>query len=323
MARAYKPITRQLHGVSSMLRKELCADDASIASLTRHIAASRGAMIRPALLLLSGRCFGRVGAVHIRLATAAEIMHTATLLHDDVLDSADIRRRRASVNSLWGNDCAVLAGDFLLARMLGITADLPDARMRRAFSQTAETMCRGELRQDILRGRWDISEKLYKKIIEEKTAAFFGVCCKLGAMASGATNTDTARMTEFGIELGLAFQHTDDLLDIVGIRETIGKNGGSDLANGKLTLPFIRMMASLDRRSRSKMTRKLDAADSSNGLLVELRRSGALRYAYNVAQVHTATAMALLKPIPDCAARKGLLDIAGSVLSRIDASILD
>jgi octaprenyl-diphosphate synthase len=320
---AYEPVRRDLLRVADSIGRHVSSADESVGSVMKHIVASRGGMIRPALLLLSGKCLGRIGAAHIRLGAAVEMMHTATLLHDDVIDEAHVRRGRASINSLWGNDCAVLAGDYLLARTLSISAELQDVRMSRTLADTAQTMCRGELRQDLLRGRWDISEIAYHAIIEDKTAAFFGACCSLGAIASGASRADTSRLAAFGLELGLAFQHTDDLLDIVGRRRATRKSSGSDLANGKMTLAFIRMLAALNVRTRAAVIRKLESPPSDiSDFVGQLRRTGSLRYVYDVAAGHVDSAVCRLGPLRDCPARRSLEEIARSVTSRIDIAAL-
>lgn len=318
----YEPVSRELSRVADSIDRELCPADPTVSLLMKHIVASRGGMVRPALVLLCGKCLGRVGAEHLKVAAAVEMMHTATLLHDDVLDGAGLRRGRPSVNSLWGNDCAVVAGDYLLARTLSISAELRDIRMSRTLAETAQTMCRGELRQDLLRSRWDISRRLYHDIIADKTAAFFGACCRLGAMASKATAADTRRVGMFGLELGLAFQHTDDLLDIVGRREAIRKSSGSDLANGKITLAFIKMLASLDTRGRKAAIKKLESRAEVGDFIRLLRSTGSLRYVYDIASRHIDKAVEHISSIRDSAARESLVAIARSVVLRVDKASL-
>jgi octaprenyl-diphosphate synthase len=320
---AYEPIRGELSRVLELMGRELASADRAIAPIMQHIAESRGGLIRPALVLLSGKCFGRIVPEHIRLGAIVEMVHTATLLHDDVIDEASVRRGRSSLNSLWGNDCAVLAGDYLLARAFGLSSDLQNVRMRRAISATALSMCNGELTQDLLRGKWDISEDAYCSIIKEKTAAFFSSCCALGAMASKASAGQVRSLAAYGLDVGMAFQHTDDILDIIGHPETIRKSNGSDLANGKVTLPFIRMLAVLDHSEREAVIVKLDSGKSTVAdFASRLRRSGALKYAFAAAQKHITRAITHLRATDENAARAGLVEIAHAITSRIDQAAL-
>jgi octaprenyl-diphosphate synthase len=320
---AYAPVRRELTRVAGLIGSHVREADPAVASVMSHVAASRGGMIRPALLLLSGRSLGRLTPAHLKLALAVEMMHTATLLHDDVIDQAAVRRGRASLNHLWGNDCAVVAGDYLLARTLRISGELQDVRMSGILADTAQTMCRGELRQDLLRDKWSIREDDYNSIIEDKTAAFFSACCRLGAVASGASARRMRALAAFGLHLGMAFQHTDDLLDIIGTQRETRKTNGSDLANGKLTLAFIYMLARLSVSRRRAAIRQIQSNHSSvPELLAQLRQTGALRHVHGTAQRHTDRAIASLRVLDDCEASVSLARIAGLVTSRIDPALL-
>jgi octaprenyl-diphosphate synthase len=299
------------------------ANDAT-GRIMRHIASSPGAMLRPALVLLAGKCCGRLRQKHIQTAALVELIHTATLLHDDVIDSAALRRGRPAVRSVWGNCCAVLAGDSLLAAAFGLSGSIGSARMSRLLADTARTMCDGEIRQNLLRNRWDITERTYCRIIEDKTARFFSTCCALGAIASEAGAREVRQLADFGLHLGMAFQHTDDLLDIVGEQAVTRKTNGSDLANGELTLAFIRMLAALDVTRRREVVGRLNAGKRSTGdFLRLLRKTGSLRYVFDVVRRHIDEAMLCLERIDSGPARAALAEIAASVPARVDESRLD
>lgn len=316
---AYDPVRSDIARVLEIIAGQIRSADSSIAPVMQHVMRSPGSLTRPVLVLLAGKSLGRLRASHIRTAAIVEMIHTATLLHDDVIDQAGLRRGRASLNSIWGNDCAVLAGDFLLARAFAIAGDLNNAQVSRALADVAVAMCRGELKQNLLRGRWDIDEQTYRSIIDDKTAKLFSASCALGAIASGASRTAVQRFAGFGLNLGMAFQHTDDLLDIVGSEPLMRKGQGSDIANGKLTLAFIVMLQRLGAGAKASAVRKLKTGRCSTGdFLDDLRRTGALQHVFDKAGAYTDRALSCLQADEQSPAYAGLRAIARSVIERID-----
>jgi octaprenyl-diphosphate synthase len=274
-------------------------------------------MIRPALLLLSGVCFGPVTDDHIRVAAMVEMVHNATLLHDDVIDDGTRRRGRPTVNSLWGNESAVLLGDFVLSQVFKMGASLEPATAR-LVAQTAARVCEGELRQVMQRHNWQITEAQYIDIITEKSAAFFSGCCELGAMLGGARPHDVEAMTRFGTCAGIAFQITDDLLDLAGDENTTGKTGRSDLATHKPTLAVIHLLENTGPSERNDVLAMLDAAAESSGPLLEmLTRKGSLDYARARAEDYVAQAHAALDGIGSDDGRDALIAAARFMADRI------
>ncbi|HSV27833.1 MAG TPA: polyprenyl synthetase family protein [Sedimentisphaerales bacterium] len=312
-------VWKELRLVRKIIADRMRFRDRLVAPVMQYIAASPGGMIRPALMLLAAKACGSRRASTVKVAAVAEMIHTATLLHDDVIDQADTRRGRPSVCNLWGNNSAVVAGDWLLAEAFRLSAEVDGDRMNALLADTAQAMCRGELTQNLLRDRWDITEQTYRTIIENKTARLFSTCCSLGVTAAGGRPSDIKRLAEFGLEIGMAFQHTDDLLDIIDAKATTRKTAGSDIANGKPTLAFIRMLEKLDGRSRNAAIRKLKTHKYPPAeFLSLLRRTAALEYVFAVASAHVDRAVGRLGPIADSGAGRSLVKIARSVTRRID-----
>src|SRR5205807_2219056 len=194
--------------------------------------------LRPALLLLTARACGRVSAAHHILGAVVEMIHTATLVHDDVLDNASVRRHVATVNAGWGNQASILLGDYLFTHAFHLCSSV-DARACRLIGEATNRLCAGELHQVTERGNLDLSEDDYFAIIDAKTAELTSCCCRLGALYGGMDEEVVESLATFGRSLGMAFQIADDLLDLVGEERSAGKSLGTDLEQQKLTLPII------------------------------------------------------------------------------------
>ncbi len=316
-------VQEELLRALAMIASRARTKDRFAAPVMRHVTGSCGGMIRPAIVLLSARCCGRAGTPAVKIAAVVEMMHTATLLHDDVIDHAVTRRGLPSVGSLWGNDCSILAGDWLLAEAFGISGELGDVQINRLLAKTAQAMCRGELTQNLLRDRWDITQQTYQAVIENKTAVFFSACCALGVIVLKGRPEVMRRLARFGLELGMAFQHADDLMDIIGDEKESKKQAGSDIANGKATLAFIVMLERLDRRRRDAATKKLRTrTHAAADFLEPLRRTGAMLYVFDTAVSHVEKAIAALGPLADRDAGLSLVRIAHSVIAKIDPARL-
>ena len=205
-------------------------------------------------MLLSAKACGGIRPEHLTLAAMVEVIHTATLVHDDVLDEATIRRHLDTVNARWSNEVSVLLGDYLLARAICLASSLDDNFACRAISESARHMCEGELRQIESRGNYDLSEADYFEIIAGKTAALMACCCRLGAHYAGAEPAVCEALARYGHDLGVAFQIADDVLDLVGEEATVGKSLGTDLLKQKATLPLIRLLGTVDSAERNELT---------------------------------------------------------------------
>ncbi|OHB62985.1 MAG: hypothetical protein A2Y76_03670 [Planctomycetes bacterium RBG_13_60_9] len=253
---------------------------------------------------------------HLRVAAMMEMIHHATLLHDDVIDDGCTRRGAPTVNSLWGNESAVLLGDFVLSQVFQRAADL-DPAAARVIAQTAARVCEGELRQVTQKGNWQLSEAQYIEIITEKSAAFFSGCCRIGALLSHADEGQIDTLARFGLLAGVAFQITDDLLDIAGDENATGKTSHSDLAKNKLTLAVIHLLRTVDRTRKADVSAILESPDGSRRDLIDmLARHGSLQYAREHAQDYVAKATQVLDSLTPCSAKAALIETARFMANR-------
>lgn len=318
LAELYGPIADDLHESQRVLRAELISDQGFICDLVSHVSQFHGKLLRPALLLLVGRACGRVTRDHHVLAGVVELVHVATLVHDDVLDEADIRRRAATVNRLWGNERAVLMGDYLISHAFHLCSSLETTHASRVIGHATNTVCEGEMMQVANRDNYELTEREYLDIIGRKTAALIGACCQLGAHYAGAAERVVAQAREFGESLGVAFQIVDDLLDFAGEESEMGKTIGRDVHKGKLTLPLIHYLREADDEGRGRALAILRGQDPQRyrQIAALLARSSSVEYAQAAAAHHIERAGAALAALPDSAARQSLATMAGFVLAR-------
>jgi octaprenyl-diphosphate synthase len=267
-------------------------------------------------VLLAGECFGPLTGDHLRVAAMVEMIHHATLLHDDVIDDGHLRRGVPTINRLWGNESAVLLGDFVLSRVFRMAADL-DGSVAKIVAHTAIRVCEGELRQIVQRRNWRLGEAQYIEIITEKSASFFSGCCRLGALLSHAGEEHAEAMARFGLYAGIAFQIADDLLDITGDEARTGKTGRRDVAKDKLTLAVIHLLDTAEEPERSHVQTMLESGSESRRELAEmLRRRGSLQYAHERAEQYVAKAVAALADLPASQARDALVETARFMADR-------
>lgn len=331
MDEIYAPIAADLQRVRAVFRQELASDQAFIDDLCRHVGQYHGKLLRPALVLLCGRACGGIRPEHHVLGAVVEMVHMATLVHDDVLDEADTRRRVETVNRMSGNERAVLLGDFLISHAFHLCSSLDSRHASRRIGATTNEVCEGELMQVANRGRLDLSEALYLEIIRRKTASLIGACCELGAWCSGADKDTTGALARFGVCLGVAFQIVDDVLDLTGAETVVGKTLGRDLEKGKLTLPLIRFRDARrgdgrcgldgDGRARDRIAQirdvlELDEPRRTREMLDLLRGSDALEYAMRIASDHVRLARESLASLPPSGTRDLLSAMADFVLTR-------
>lgn len=241
----YDPIRSEMGRLDEYLRGEFHSQEPFVHELLMHIARFKGKQIRPACLMLAAKVFGDVTDDHIKSAGVVELIHTATLVHDDLLDDSVMRRRVETVNKRWGERAAVLLGDFIYSRGFSISTEVPG--VSRLLADTTHTICEGELLQVGSAFDTNLTEERYSEIIRKKTAVLYGMSCRVGAMLSGAGTDEQATFHDFGERLGMAFQIADDTLDITGDEQVVGKSLGTDLAKGKMTLPLLRLRERLGR----------------------------------------------------------------------------
>ncbi len=281
---------------------------------------SGGKRLRPMLALLATRLFAPLSNPAIALAAAVETLHTATLVHDDVIDNALIRRGSPTLNASWTSGATVLAGDYLFARAAAFAAETGSVRVITLFANTLRVICEGELRQLAARYRWDQPKDAYYERIYAKTASLFAAATEGGAALGAAAEDDIQRLRDYGYNLGMAFQIIDDILDFTSTDAALGKPAGSDLRQGTITLPvFYFMQESADRRARLDQMEDWAAADghaATLDLVAQIAQSSAIVRAYDEAASFIAQAVAGLQPLPESAARTALLELAASTLER-------
>ncbi len=314
----YAPIRDDLSRVDALLRSRLSSSYPFVDELAKHSFRLGGKRMRPALVLLAGRASGTLVDAHYTIAATVELIHTATLVHDDVLDEAKLRRHVETINSAHDNETSVLLGDLLFAQSLCLMGELDDNRATRALGRAAREMCEGELRQIASRGNFDLNENDYFSIIAAKTAALTAVCAQLGGLYAGADERQCAALEEFGRELGIAFQVADDLLDLLGDERTAGKSLGTDLVKQKLTLPLIRLLATAPRDDRHALIEAIsaDGGNHRETLRSWLDRSDAIAYAQQWAETHVRRAIDRLDQLPPSSARRSLQGLAEFALWR-------
>ena len=263
-------ISDELVRVSNFFDSQLDCPDGRLKPFVDYLKDRQGKMLRASFVLLAGRLFAPVASLHIEIAGIVEMIHVATLLHDDVIDSAERRRGRATANELWGANFAVLMGDYLLSRVFVAVASLHRDDINRLLAEMSGKICRGEMLQNACRGDFAVSIEEYLDIIEKKTAFFFADCCRLGAMASNADEQSINRLYQFGLNFGLAFQIIDDLVDILGAESRTGKTAARDLSTGTLTLPVIHAFGVLDSSARNELLDAFDAGQADINRIVSI-----------------------------------------------------
>lgn len=288
--------------------------------LIEYVSSRSGKMLRPALLLLGGRSCGQITDEHLRVAAIIEMMHNATLLHDDVIDEGQKRRGLPTVNHLWGNEIAVLLGDLLLSRVFKMCAELEEPQAAKIIAGAAVRLCEGELRQAIQRHDWQLSESDYIEAITEKSAVLFSSACYLGALLARAGERHTRALAQYGLNAGIAFQMTDDLLDVVGDERKTGKTLGSDVDKHKLTLAMIHLLRSVGEEEKETIISSFlvqeDARRNRNVLVKMLNRYGSLDYARDRTQEFVCAAVSALAGLPESQAKEALVDVAKFMAGR-------
>ncbi|MHC4759673.1 MAG: polyprenyl synthetase family protein [Planctomycetota bacterium] len=316
----FKCIDKELSDVKALLDEQItsCPGKVGIGELLEYIGSYRGKMLRPALVLLSGAACGELTNEHIHVAAIIELIHNATLMHDDVIDEGKIRRGVPTVNSVWGNEASVLLGDFLLSKVFQMCSQLPPPMMEVISSGTMQ-LCEGELRQILQKRNWNLSESEYIDIIEDKSASLFSTACKLGALLTKADDRNIELLTSYGMNLGIAFQITDDLLDISGNENETGKTLGSDVNKDKPTLPLIHMLRTLDKDENAEIIERLDACQVNNhDILQLLQKFGSLEYARAKAEEFAVQATDSLENLDESKFKEVLIKTTEFVLARIN-----
>lgn len=309
--------------VDAFIRARLASDVVLINQIADHIIGGGGKRLRPMLVLLAAQAAGfrrRDHGVsdHIRLAAVVEFIHTATLLHDDVVDESDLRRGRKTANVLWGNAASVLVGDFLYSRSFQIMVEADDMRVMRLLADTTNQIAEGEVLQLLNIHNPDTDEAACLRVIERKTAVLFAAATRLGGLLAGVPSAQEQALADYGLNLGFAFQIADDVLDYVSDASTLGKNVGDDLAEGKATLPLIYAIQLAAPAHAATLRRAIETGglDSLESIVAAIRDSGALERARLKSQLYADLAKAALFTLPPSPAREALRVLADYAINR-------
>jgi octaprenyl-diphosphate synthase len=314
----FAPVARHLERVERVFEEALASARPSVNQLVDRLENYRGKRLRPGLLLLTAQACGEVGIAHHVLGAVVEMIHTATLVHDDVLDEAEIRRHAATVNAECGNQNSILLGDYLFTHAFHLSSTLNDVRACRLIGEATNRVCEGELQQGVERGNLRLDEAQYLEMIDAKTAELTACCCRLGALYTGAQPSIVEKLAVYGRSLGIAFQIADDVLDLVGEESVTGKSLGTDLEQQKLTLPLIRLFqnGSSEQSGRLRQILMSPGNHKREALKPLLEESDALEYASHQAEAFAARARAQLGCLLPSEARDNLERLTDRVVHR-------
>lgn len=316
----FKLVEQDLRRVEAKMGLESISSVDAVTAINRHLQKSGGKRLRPTLVLLSCQLFGEVNEAAVAMAAVVEMVHTATLVHDDVIDEAKTRRSQPAVNVLFGNQTSVLSGDWLYMQAFQIALRTRNFRVLDLLIGLTQLMVEGELLQLQRLGRIDISEADYMELIDRKTASLFSVCARLGAMAGTAGEADEAKLGEFAWNLGIAFQLVDDVLDFTSREKILGKPVGNDLKEGKVTLPLIYALESATATERARVEivlrdRNYDQVPFSEILDLVARYHGVER-AMERAEIFTDRARQLIHQFPDSPYQRAMVSVTDLVTTR-------
>ena len=311
-------VAEDMQRVDGVIRRRLDSDVPLVRQVAEHIVASGGKRLRPALLLLAAGSLGYRGEPRYELAAVVEFIHTATLLHDDVVDESQMRRGQRTANAAFGNAASVLVGDFLYSRAFQMMVDLDNLRVMRVLADATNTIAEGEVLQLMNCHDPDVDETRYLDVVRRKTAKLFEASARLGAVLGGAPAALEQGMADYGTHLGTAFQVIDDVLDYSGLAQDTGKSLGDDLAEGKPTLPLIRAMQAGSEAQRAIVRRAIleGGRDDFRPVLEVVHATDALGYARAAATREAQAAIRAIDGLPPSAYRDSLLELAAFSVSR-------
>src|SRR2546429_868965 len=294
-----EPVEPFLKAVAERLAEQVRTFDPEIASYAQYALTNQGKQLRPALVALSAGAVGKAEESLVTVAVIIEMVHLATLVHDDVMDEAVLRRQQPTLAANWGNQISVLLGDCLFAHALKLAAGFPTPEICRAVSDATKTVCSGEILQTHRQRKFQLSREEYFKVLEMKTAELFALSCELGAWLCGATATERTALRRFGLALGTAYQVYDDCLDLFGSEALVGKSLGTDLANGKLTLPLLVALERSGAMDRAKLEKLIEQRDGRRFLraIELLEKYGALDESRGAIHQFLETARQSLAPL--------------------------
>ncbi|HWS39714.1 MAG TPA: polyprenyl synthetase family protein [Arenimonas sp.] len=308
----------EMQQVDTLIRARLSSEVLLINQISEHIIAAGGKRLRPLLTVLAAKAMGYNGQQHTALAAIIEFIHTATLLHDDVVDESDLRRGRKTANALWGNAPSVLVGDFLYSRAFQLMIELDSMSIQKRLADTTNQIAEGEVLQLLHVHNPNIDEATYRHVIERKTAVLFSAATGLAAHIANASEAMQNQMNAFGMHLGLAFQIADDVLDYTGDAEALGKNLGDDLQEGKATLPLIHALSLANETVQQRLRDIIEQGDAKAmpEVLTAIEQAGSLQYSLEQAQQHARLAKQALNDVPESEWKQALLNLADYSVTR-------
>ncbi|MBT3022396.1 MAG: polyprenyl synthetase family protein [Candidatus Thiodiazotropha sp. (ex Lucina aurantia)] len=311
-------ISDDMDAVDKMIIQQLKSDVVLINRIGAYIVHSGGKRLRPMIVLLAARACGYVGGRHIDLAAIIEFIHTATLLHDDVVDGSDLRRNRETANTVWGNEASVLVGDFLYSRSFEMMVDVGRMPVMDVLSHATNRIAEGEVLQLLNVHNPDTSEAEYMEVIKRKTATLFEAGTRLGGIISEVAENQQQALADYGLRLGIAFQLVDDALDYNAENTEIGKNIGDDLAEGKPTLPLIQAMKCADQEKRRRLANIIEngGLEEIDFVMQAIADSDAISYTQQLAHQQAQQAKHALEALPDTPYRQALSNLADFSVAR-------
>lgn len=311
-------IADDMGSVDKLIIRRLQSDVVLINQIGAYIVHSGGKRLRPMIVLMAARACGYDGQRHIDLAAIIEFIHTATLLHDDVVDGSDLRRNRETANAVWGNEASVLVGDFLYSRSFEMMVDVGEMRVMDILSHATNRIAEGEVLQLLNVHNPETDEASYMEVIKRKTATLFEAGARLGGVIAGIAEAQQQALADYGLHLGIAFQLVDDALDYDSSNDEIGKNIGDDLAEGKPTLPLIQAMKQTSEENRARLADIIEngGLDQIDYVMRIIGESGAIAYTQQLARAEAELAKKALAGLPDTAYRQALADLADFSVAR-------
>ena len=317
------PVEPFLDTVAARLAEQVDSFEPGLRSYADYALNGQGKQLRPALVALTGNALGRPTASHVTVAVIIEMVHLATLVHDDVMDEGEIRRGRLTLAANWGNEIAVLFGDCLFAQALTLAASFPTPEVCRAVAMATNTVCAGEILQTQHRRDFPVSQKEYFKVLEMKTAELFALSCDLSALCGGASAAQRATVRQFGMAFGTAYQLYDDCLDLFGVESKVGKSLGTDLAKGKLTLPVLLLWERAEPEDRAELERIVREwpAGGLDRVTELLHRYETLPPSLEAVHTQLEKARECLRALPESGGRAGLVGATEFLASQADALV--
>ena len=316
----FGPVLDRLDEVEKFFDREFKAAQPMVRDVATYVLGSGGKRLRPALVLLVSRMLGYKGERDVRYAAVLEMIHTATLIHDDIIDESDLRRGHPTANNTWGNQTTVLVGDWLYTRTMDLCLELGDVDVMRLLTSATLRMTEGEILADRVRGRLDVDENTYMDITQRKTAELFAAACALPALFQPATLHLTEGLLDFGRSVGISFQLVDDLLDFTAVRSDLGKPVMADLLEGRVTLPIILLLRRVDGRTRNRLAEVISSgsfdAISEEEVLQMVRTSGVLDEVRQRAYAYAADAAERAQAFPPGTERDALIHASQLLLDR-------